>query len=243
MAGPVLMLVWQLVAGATWDELASLFAALWSGDIFANLQPARAMLINSLILAIGIAAVKTVISLLAAYALLAFRVPGRDLIFGAILLSLFYPIESRILPTFAVVDTLGLLNSYAGMILPVVASGLGTLLFRLHLGKVPQELFDAARLDGAGPLRCLVDIVLPLSMPMVLALFLILFVLGWNQYVWPIMVTTTSLEHDTLVRGMTAVNVNSRAGLMLVLMAMLPPVLLLLALQRWLLRGLQTGMH
>jgi sn-glycerol 3-phosphate transport system permease protein len=172
-----------------------------------------------------------------------FRLPAREFIFGIILLSMFFPIETRILPTFAVVNELGLLNSYSGMILPVAASGLGVLVFRLFLQQLPGELLEAARVDGAGPMRFFLDIVLPLSMPMLAALFAILFVLGWNQYVWPIMISTTSQDHHTLLQGVAGLAIESRSGMALVILALVPPVVVFLGLQRFLVRGLTSGIH
>ncbi|MEM1285333.1 MAG: ABC transporter permease subunit [Pseudomonadota bacterium] len=243
MMGPVGLLVWQLAAGSDPSALWALFLDVWQGETRNGVLPASQMMLNSFVLALGIALIKCAVSMLAAYALVMFHVPGREILFGAILVSMFFPIETRILPTFAVVSELGLLNSYTGMILPVVASGLGVLILRLYLQHLPPELFEAARLDGAGPVRFFLDFVLPLSLPMLAALFAILFVLGWNQYVWPIMVATTSLEHSTLVRGMASLSVSSQAGLLLMLLALLPPALVFLALQRWLVRGLTAGIH
>lgn len=243
MAGPVCVLVLTLVSGVEPKALLAIFVDLWNGEAVGSAQPAWQMMMNSFIIALGIAVLKCLFSILAAYALLLFRLPGRELIFGVILLSMFYPIETRILPTFAVVSDLGLLNSYAGLILPIAASGLGVLLFRLYLQQLPAELMDAARLDGAGPLRFLFDIVLPLSLPMLAALFAILFVLGWNQYVWPIMVATTSQDLDTLVLGVAKVGISGRSGMALALLSLLPPVLVVLVLQRWLVRGITAGIH
>ncbi|MCL6284593.1 ABC transporter permease subunit [Ruegeria sp. 2012CJ41-6] len=243
MTGPVGLLIWELMAGFDPAALWSLFADIWRGGRSGTGIGAGAMMRNSMILALGVAVVKCTISLLAAYALVFFRLPRSGLIYGVILVPMFFPIETRILPTFAVTSDLGLLNSYAGMILPITASGLGVLVFHQFLRQVPGELIEAAQLDGAGPLRVLFDIILPLSLPMMMALFAILFVLGWNQYVWPIMITTTSQDHDTLVRGMAYAGFGGQAGMALALLSLLPPALVVIVLQRWLMRGLTTGIH
>lgn len=243
MAGPVVVLVLQLVVGMEPAALWSVFRDVWTGEAGVGALPAWELMRNSLILALGVAILKCSASMLAAYALVLFRLPGREFIFGAILLSMFFPIETRILPTFAVVDQLGLLNSFAGMILPVAASGLGVLVFRLFLQQMPVELLEAARMDGAGAIRFFFDIVLPLSLPMLAALFAILFVLGWNQYVWPIMISTTSQDHHTLLRGVAGLAIESRSGMALVILALVPPVVVFLGLQRFLVRGLTSGIH
>ncbi|MEX0351372.1 MAG: ABC transporter permease subunit [Paracoccaceae bacterium] len=243
MTGPLCWLVWQLISGLDPSALWSLFVEIWRGGRSGTGLGAGAMMLNSLILALGVAVIKCAISLLAAYALVYFRVPRGGLLFGVILLPMFFPIETRILPTFAVTNHLGLLNTYTGMILPITASGLGVLVFRQYLRQIPPELTEAARIDGAGPLRILFDIILPLSAPMMAALFAILFVLGWNQYVWPIMITTTSQDHDTLVRGMAYAGFGGQAGMVLALLSLLPPAVVVIALQRWLMRGLTAGIH
>jgi len=220
------------------DPLAAYRRILLTPDLFGNGVNATDMMINSFIVAGGIAGLKTLVSILAAFALVCFNLRHRDLIFGLILLPLFFPIETRILPTFLVTSQMGLVNSYGGMILPVVASGLGVLIFRQSLSQIPAELMEAARLDGAGPLRYLFDILLPVSLPMIAALFTILFVLGWNQYLWPLMVATTSEEHYTLVRGIERVGAGSSSGQAFAMLAMLPPLVLMLFTQRWITRGL-----
>lgn len=213
---------------------------LLNRDLFGNGVTAADMLVNSFIVAVGFALLKTLISMLAAYALVYFRVRFASLVFGIILLSIFFPIETRVLPTFLVTDQLGLLNSYTGLILPIAASGLGTFLFRQYFQQIPNELLEAARLDNAGPFRFLVDILMPLSAPMVFALFALLFVLGWNQYLWPIMLSTTSEDHYTIVRGMQRFGLQGNAGMALAILAILPPAIVLILAQRWLMRGLNT---
>lgn len=237
MLAPVaLVLLGSISAGA--DPFRAYKQILLTPDLFGNGVNASDMMLNSFLVAGGIATLKTLVSILAAFALVCFNLRFREVIFGLILLPLFFPIETRILPTFLVTSQLGLVNSYAGMILPVVASGLGVLIFRQSLSQIPAELMEAARLDGAGPLRFLRDILLPVSLPMIAALFTILFVLGWNQYLWPLMVATTSEEHYTLVRGIERVGAGSPTGLAFAMLAMLPPLAVMLVTQRWITRGL-----
>lgn len=238
MTGPVLILLAQLDLRPA--ALAAVIAEVWESGTGGSGIGARAMFWNSLLLALGVAVIKCAASFGAACALVYWRVPGRELVYGVILLSMFFPIETRILPTFAVTHQLGLLNSHWGMILPITASGLGVLIFRQALQQIPIEIIHAARIDGAGPLRIIVDIVVPLTAPMIGALFAILFVLGWNQYVWPIMINTTSQEHDTLVRGIAYAGVGSQSGIVLALMALVPPVIPVVLLQRQLTRALTT---
>lgn len=243
MIGPVALLVWQLVSGLEPAALWGLFSRVWTDGVSSAGPSGATMMLNSLVLALGLALVKGFMSLCAAYALVFFRLPYASFIYGVILLSMFFPIESRILPTFGVASELGLLNSYTGMILPVAASGLGLLVFRQYLLQIPVEVVEAARIDGAGPMRIFFDMIVPMSVPMIAALFAILFVLGWNQYVWPIMIATTSQEHDTLVRGMANASFRGQTGMVLALLALVPPGLVVLALQRWLVRGLTAGIH
>jgi len=182
--------------------------------------------------------IKCAASLMAAFALVYFRIRFASLLFGLILITLFFPIETRILPTFLVTHQVGLLNTYAGLILPLTATGLGTLFFRQFLKQLPDELLEAARLDGAGPLRFLVDILLPLAWPAMTALFALLFVVGWNQYLWPLMVATGNDGLFTLVRGIERAGRGGNAGMALAILAILPPGLLVLILQRSIMRGL-----
>lgn len=236
MAGPLLFVVMgSLNTAAPFDAYKH---TLFSVDLFGNGANAMTMLITSTLVACGIAGLKTIVSVMAAYALICFNLRHQTLIFGLILLPLFFPLETRILPTFLITSELGLTNSLAGMILPVVASGLGVLIFRQHLKQMPPDLMEAARLDGAGPLRYLLEILLPVSLPMIAALFTILFVLGWNQYLWPLMVATTSEEHYTIVRGIERIGASGPQGQAFAVLAMLPPLLLMLFTQKWITRGL-----
>ncbi|HMB47480.1 MAG TPA: ABC transporter permease subunit [Afifellaceae bacterium] len=204
---------------------------------------AAGMLANSLILALGMAIGKCTLALLSAYALVYFRFRYSSLAFWLIFTSLLLPIETRIVPTFLVVSDLGMLNSYTGLILPLLPAAIGTLFFRQFFKSVPEELAEAARLDGAGPFRFLVDILIPISRPVIVALFVITFVEGWNQYLWPLMVSTTDEGYFTIVRGIGRIGGASNSGMALSILAMLPPVALVIVLQRWLVRGLTDGFH
>src|SRR5215213_21477 len=173
------------------DRLAENYgAALSGGTRQISGTPVSTLLLNSLVLAVGVAVGKIAISLLSAFAIVYFRFPGRMLAFWTIFLTLMLPVEVRILPTYKVVADLGLLNSYTGLILPLIASATATFLFRQFFLTVPPELAEAARVDAAGPLRFLKDILLPLSRTNIAALFVILFIYGWNQYLWPLLITT-----------------------------------------------------
>ncbi|UFI04080.1 carbohydrate ABC transporter permease [Roseibium aggregatum] len=209
----------------------------FSGDV-----TALSMMWNSFLLGAGFATLKVVLSLMTAYALIYFRVRFASAIFAMLLLTLLLPLESRFLPTYAVTVELGLVNTRAGLILPLVASGLGTLFFRQFLMTVPDALLESARIDGAGPLKFFKDILVPLSAPTAAALFLVLFVNGWNQYLWPVMVTSEESTY-TLVRGMQFFGNSSLRGLMLAVLAFVPPALLVILFQRQVVKGLFDGSH
>ncbi|MEJ6395218.1 ABC transporter permease subunit [Gymnodinialimonas sp. 2305UL16-5] len=233
MLGPLALLLWragvpQGVAGAALIDAASQ----------PNTPSLSHMLGTSFIIALGVASVKTLVSVLAAYALVFFRLPFASMIFAAVLLPLFLPIESRILPTFLVVDALGLLNTYTGLILPVTATGLGTLILRAQLLQIPLEVVEAARLDGAGPGRVLIDFILPLSVPILAALFAFFFVLGWNQYLWPLIASPSVPDRASVVSGIALLQIGSPASLALATVAMLPPLMVFAIAQRWIVKGL-----
>ncbi len=209
----------------------------FSGDV-----TALSMMWNSFLLGAGFATLKVVLSLMTAYALIYFRVRFASAIFAVLLLTLLLPLESRFLPTYAVTVELGLVNTRAGLILPLVASGLGTLFFRQFLMTVPDALLESARIDGAGPLKFFKDILVPLSAPTAAALFLVIFVNGWNQYLWPVMVTSEESTY-TLVRGMQFFGNSSLRGLMLAVLAFVPPALLVILFQRQVVKGLFDGSH
>jgi len=205
---------------------------------FSQTVSAGGMAVNSAVLALGFAFGKCVLSILSAYALVYFRLRFASFLFWLIFASLLLPIETRILPSFMVVHRLGMLNSYQGLILPLLAAAIGTFYFRQFFKSVPNALMEAARIDGAGPWRFLVDILVPVSRPMILALFAVTFVQGWNQYLWPLMITTTGEGYFTLVRGIERFGTATNYGMALAILAMLPPVVVVVLLQKWLIKGL-----
>lgn len=217
-------------------------AALFSG---VNV-PVATMLINSLLMAIGIAIGKIIISLLSAFAIVYFRFPGRTFFFWLIFITLMLPVEVRIVPTYEVVASFGLLNSYSGLILPLIASATATFLFRQFFMTIPDELAEAARVDGAKPMRFFVDIVLPMSRTNIAALFVILFIYGWNQYLWPLLITTDP-EMSTIVMGIKQMfpsgdDVAEWPVIMATsILAMIPPVIVVISMQKLFVRGLMDS--
>ncbi|MDE0696497.1 MAG: sn-glycerol-3-phosphate ABC transporter permease UgpE [Boseongicola sp.] len=205
--------------------------------------PVSTMLLNSLIMAVGIALGKIAISLLSAFAIVYFRFPGRRLFFWLIFLTLMLPVEVRIVPTYEVIANFGMLNSYQGLILPLIASATATFLFRQFFMTVPDELAEAARVDGARPMRFFFDILLPMSRTNIAALFVILFIYGWNQYLWPLLITTDP-EMNTIVMGIKQMfpsgdDIADWPVIMATsLLAMVPPVLVVVGMQRLFIRGL-----
>jgi sn-glycerol 3-phosphate transport system permease protein len=216
---------------------------LSSGMSNAGTPPLSLMLMNSLIMALTIAIGKIIISILSAFAIVYFRFPFRMLSFWIIFITLMLPVEVRIIPTFSVVANLGLLNSYAGLTIPLIASATATFLFRQFFLTVPDELMEAARVDGAGPMKFFKDILLPLSRTSIAALFVILFIYGWVQYLWPLLVTTES-DYYTIVMGikrlMAATDDEPQWNYVMatVMLAMLPPVLVVIFMQRLFVKGL-----
>ena len=173
------------------DLVANYRDALAMGTISTNGQPVAAMMLNSLGMALAIAIGKIAISLPSAYAVVFFRFPLRRPCFRAIFVTLMLPVEVRIIPTYKIVSDLGLIDTYSGLVLPLIASATATLLFRQFFLTIPDELVEAAKIDGAGPWRFLIHMVIPLSRTNIAALFVILFIYGWNQYLWPLLVTNT----------------------------------------------------
>ncbi|MBW8268767.1 sn-glycerol-3-phosphate ABC transporter permease UgpE [Caldovatus aquaticus] len=204
---------------------------------------AAAMLWNSALMALLIAAGKIAISLLSAYAVVFFSFPGRMAFFWMIFVTLMLPVEVRIIPTFQVMVDLSLINTMAGLVVPLVASATATLLFRQFFLTIPDEYVEAAKMDGAGPLRFFRDVVVPLSVTNIAALFVILFIYGWNQYLWPLLVVNDrSLE--TIVVGLSKMIGTGDAQnewntiMATAVLAMLPPVAVVVLMQRWFVRGL-----
>ncbi|MBM1690847.1 sn-glycerol-3-phosphate ABC transporter permease UgpE [Sulfitobacter geojensis] len=226
---------------------------LWPGDqfvenytkaLFSGVNvPVATMLLNSLVMAIGIAVGKIVISLLSAFAIVYFRFPLRNMFFWMIFLTLMLPVEVRIVPTFEVVASFGMLNSYGGLIFPLIASATATFLFRQFFLTIPDELAEAARVDGARPMRFFWDIVVPMSRTNIAALFVILFIYGWNQYLWPLLITTDP-EMNTIVMGIKQMfpsgdDVADWPVIMATsILAMIPPVIVVVSMQRLFIRGL-----
>jgi sn-glycerol 3-phosphate transport system permease protein len=186
---------------------------------------------------------KITISLLSAFALVYFRFPFRSLFFWAIFITLMLPVEVRIGPTYQVVSDLGMLNSYAGLTVPLIASATATFLFRQFFMTVPDELLEAARMDGAGPMRFFKDILLPLSRTSIAALFVIQFIYGWNQYLWPLLATTSEDMYPVVV-GIKRMIAGGDSGnewnivMATAILAMLPPAVVVILMQRWFIKGL-----
>jgi sn-glycerol 3-phosphate transport system permease protein len=217
--------------------------ALALGTISTNGQPVAAMMLNSLVMALAIAVGKIAISLPSAYAVVFFRFPLRRLCFWAIFVTLMLPVEVRIIPTYKIASDLGLIDTYSGLVLPLIASATATLLFRQFFLTIPDELVEAAKIDGAGPWRFLIHMVIPLSRTNIAALFVILFIYGWNQYLWPLLVTNTPAM-TTIVIGIRQMIGNGDAQtawhlvMATALLALLPPITVVLAMQRWFVKGL-----
>ena len=221
----------------------NLKATLFRGLEGANAPPVGFMMLNSLIMAMMIAVGKIVISLLSAFAIVYFRFPFRMGFFWMIFITLMLPVEVRILPTFEVVANLGMLNTYWGLSIPLIASATATFMFRQVFLTIPDELLEAARIDGAGPMRFFKDILLPLSRTNIAALFVILFIYGWNQYLWPLLVTTDKSMY-TVVMGIKQMLEAAEQSpdwhliMMTSLLAMLPPIMVVLLMQRLFVKGL-----
>ncbi|MCF6321416.1 MAG: sn-glycerol-3-phosphate ABC transporter permease UgpE [Rhizobiaceae bacterium] len=251
--------VWITFVAASHDALRMTQAPipLWPGPYFfdnlkdalfvglggSGSQSAGLMLFNSFVMAMVIALGKISVSLLSAFAIVYFKFPFRMGFFWMIFLTLMLPVEVRILPTFEVVANLGMLNSFSGLTLPLIASATATFMFRQTFLTVPDELLEAARIDGAGPMRFFFDILLPMSRTNIAALFVILFIYGWNQYLWPLLITTDQ-SMVTIVMGIKEM---LEAGeslqqwnriMMTTLLAMLPPVLVVVGMQKLFVKGL-----
>jgi len=251
--------VWMALVASTHpgESLARSPIPMWFGDqAFENYSqllsggvpeaggvPLSRMMWNSFLMAMGITIGKIAISLLSAFAIVYFKFPFRMLCFWLIFITLMLPVEVRILPTYDIVTQLGMLNSYSGLIIPLIASATATFLFRQFFLTIPDELVEAARIDRAGPVRFFFDILLPLSRTNIAALFIILFIFGWNQYLWPFIITTDQ-DLYTIVMGIQRM-VNVGEGIPIwhltmgtAILAMIPPVIVVLAMQRLFVKGL-----
>ena len=219
--------------------------ALFGGETtYGSKVPAVApMMWVSLVSALVISLGKIAISLLSAFAFVYFRFPGRGLCFWMVFVTLMLPVEVRIFPTYQVVSDLKLLNTYAGLTVPLIASATATFLFRQFFLTVPDELVEAARMDGAGPMRFFKDVLVPLSMTSVAALFVIQFIYGWNQYLWPLLVTTDETRYP-IVMGIKRMFTGGDAAnewnviMATAVLAMIPPALVVLLMQKWFVKGL-----
>ena len=235
-----LMTSWGNDFVATYDKV------LFEKGGFTGKVTGLAMLKNSFILGIGFAVGKIVLSMLAAYAIVYFRFRMGVVFFWMIFTTLLLPLEVRILPSYEVISWMNLGNTYTGLIVPLIASATATFFFRQFFRSVPEELIEAARIDGAGPVKFFIDILVPLSKTMIAAMFIIMFVFGWNQYLWPTLITTDE-SLFTLVRGIRQIVQSYADGsetpdygqaAALAIIAMTPPVLIVVFFQSWFVKGL-----
>ena len=205
--------------------------------------PVGRMMWVSLVTALGISLGKIAISLLSAFAIVYFRFPFKQLVFWAIFVTLMLPVEVRIFPTYKVISDLGMLNSYAGLTVPLIASATATFLFRQFFLTVPDELVEAARVDGAGPMRFFKDVLVPLSATSIAALFVIQFIYGWNQYLWPLLIATDESMYPMVIGIKRMISGGDSAQLWNLVMAtailaMIPPSLVVMLMQKWFVKGL-----
>jgi sn-glycerol 3-phosphate transport system permease protein len=241
----------------TYDQIMAVPMPLWPGDQLlenygqvlragstkGSAAPVSTMLVNSLVMAVGVAVGKIAISILSAFAIVYFRFPLRRFFFWMIFVTLMLPIEVRIIPTFKVASDLHILDSYLGLTLPLIASATATFLFRQFFLTVPDELAEAARIDGAGPMRFFFDVILPLSKTNIAALFVILFILGWNQYLWPLLITSSESMYTVVIgikRMIAGGDATNEWNLIMAtaMLAMLPPALVVILMQKWFVKGL-----
>ncbi len=264
IAGALLMLVpvFMIFASSSWDDITlhreglqfgfsddmanNYNAALFEYGGFTDSVNGVTMLANSLILGIGFAIGKIIVGMMAAYAIVYFRLRFATLAFWMIFTTLLLPLEVRILPSYEVITWMNLGNTYTGLIVPLIASATATFFFRQFFMSVPEELIEAARIDGAGPVKFFIDILVPLSQTMIAAMFIIMFVFGWNQYLWPTLITTDE-SLFTLVRGIRQIMQAYADGsstpeygeaAALAIIAMTPPVLVVVFFQSWFVKGL-----
>ncbi len=264
LAGALLMLVpvWMVFATSSWDAVTvhrqgmqfwfgedmgiNYNAALFEYGGFTDSVNGVTMLANSMILGLGFAIGKIAVGMMAAYAIVYFRLRFASFAFWMIFTTLLLPLEVRILPSYEVITSMNLGNTYAGLIIPLIASATATFFFRQYFRSVPEELVEAARIDGAGPVKFFIDILVPLSKTMIAAMFIIMFVFGWNQYLWPTLITTDE-SMFTLVRGIRQIVQSYADGgetpdygqaAALAIIAMTPPVLIVVFFQNWFVKGL-----
>ncbi|WP_293800832.1 sn-glycerol-3-phosphate ABC transporter permease UgpE [uncultured Bosea sp.] len=251
--------VWLTFVASTWDAstvingemplypgpyfLENYKRILFVGTSSTTREPVAVMMLNSFIMAITIALGKIFISVLSAYAVVYYRFPFRMAAFWIIFITLMLPVEVRIFPTFKIVSDLNMLDTYQGLAIPLIASATGTLLFRQFFMTIPDELLEASKIDGAGPFKFFKDTLIPLSMTTIAALFVIQFIYGWNQYLWPLLVTTKD-SMQTIVIAIKKMIVTADAltewqlAMATAMLAMLPPVFVVIAMQRLFVKGL-----
>ncbi|MGH6782013.1 MAG: sn-glycerol-3-phosphate ABC transporter permease UgpE, partial [Sphingomonadaceae bacterium] len=251
--------VWLTFVASTWDAATIIngqlplypgphffenyYRILFVGTASSTREPVANMMLNSFVMALAIAFGKILISVLSAYAIVYYRFPFRMAAFWIIFVTLMLPVEVRIFPTFKVVSDLGMLDTYQGLAVPLIASATGTLLFRQFFMTIPDELLEASKIDGAGPFKFFKDTVLPLSLTTIAALFVIQFIYGWNQYLWPLLVTTKD-SMQTIVIGIRKMITTADAltewqlAMATAMLAMLPPVFVVIAMQRLFVKGL-----
>jgi len=201
------------------------------------------MLLNSFVMAIGVAFGKIAISILSAFAIVYFRFPGRNFFFWMIFVTLMLPIEVRIIPTYKVASDLHILDSYLGLTLPLIASATATFLFRQFFLTIPDELAEAARMDGAGPMRFFRDVMLPLSKTNMAALFVILFIFGWNQYLWPLLITSEESMYTVVIGIKRMIGLGDALNewnliMATAMLALFPPAMVVVLMQKWFVKGL-----
>lgn len=251
--------VWLTFVASTWDAATIIngqlplypgphffenyYRILFIGTASSTREPVAVMMFNSFVMALAIAFGKIIISVLSAYAVVYYRFPFRMAAFWIIFVTLMLPVEVRIFPTFKVVSDLGMLDTYQGLAVPLIASATGTLLFRQFFMTIPDELLEASKIDGAGPFKFFKDTVVPLSLTTIAALFVIQFIYGWNQYLWPLLVTTKD-SMQTIVIGIRKMITTADAltewqlAMATAMLAMLPPVFVVIAMQRLFVKGL-----
>ena len=251
--------VWLTFVASTWDAatvingqmplypgpyfLENYNRILFIGTSGTTREPVIGMMFNSFVMAMTIALGKIFISVLSAYAVVYYRFPFRMAAFWTIFITLMLPVEVRIFPTFKIVSDLNMLDTYQGLAVPLIASATGTLLFRQFFMTIPDELLEASKIDGAGPFKFFKDTLLPLSITTIAALFVIQFIYGWNQYLWPLLVTTKD-SMQTIVIGIKKMIVTTDAltewqlAMATAMLAMLPPVFVVIAMQRLFVKGL-----
>jgi sn-glycerol 3-phosphate transport system permease protein len=229
-----------LPGGQLWEN----YRQAWNAGVSnAAGAPVGRMMLNSLVMALAIALGKIAISIIASFAIVYFRFALRNFFFWMIFVTLMLPVEVRIIPTFKVVSDLGMINSYVGLTLPLIASATATFLFRQFFMTVPDELAEAARIDGAGPMRFFADVLLPLSKTSIAALFVIQFIYGWNQYLWPLLITTDEAMYTSVIgikRMIATGDALTEWNLVMAtaMLALLPPALVVLLMQKWFVKGL-----